>query len=402
MKAIFTAIIAAATAFNLPADDVNAENNDSTGGFIFTDVKVLPTTSVKDQNKSGTCWSFSGTSFYEDEIIRKGGEPIDISEMFTVRQCYLDKADRYIRMNGATNFSGGGSVLDVPYVWDTYGAIPEDAYPGLEYGEDSHVHGELDAVLKAYIDAVRSNPNKRISTAWRKGFEAILDAYLGKVPETFTVDGNTYTPKSYAESLGIKGNDYIALTSFSHHPFYQAFTLETADNWLWGQYYNLPLDEFKAVIDNSIENGYTVAWAADVSENGFNWNKGYAVMPAPTNEADLEGTELARWVKMSDKERKNKQFQINGPTVEIEVTQQSRQQMFDRHETTDDHGMEIIGTAKDQKGNRFYKVKNSWNTNQIYNGFLYVSEPYILSKTISILVNKDAVPMEIRSKLNLK
>lgn len=399
MKSLITTILAAATIFNVWADDGKTEENDSTGGFIFTDVNVLQTTPVKDQNKSGTCWCFAGTSFYEDEIVRKGGKALDISEMYTVRQCYLDKADRYIRMNGATNFAAGGSILDVPYVWDTYGAIPEEAYKGLEYGEDSHIHGELDAILRAYLDAVRGNANKRISTAWRKGFEAILDAYLGEVPETFTVDGKTYTPKSYAESLGINGADYAALTSFSHHPFYSEFPLEVADNWLWGQYYNLPLDEFKAVIDNSIENGYPIVWAADVSEGGFNWNKGYAVMPVPTDEADLEGTELARWVKMSDKDRQKKQFEINGPTTEITVTQESRQEMFDRQETTDDHGMEIIGTATDQNGNRFYKVKNSWNTNQIYDGYFYVSEPYLLSKTLSILVNKEAIPKWIRSKL---
>lgn len=402
MKIILSAFTIAATVLGAVAQEPAEEKNDTVGGFVFTDVKVIQTTPVKDQNKSGTCWCFAGTSFYEDEIMRKGGPELDISEMYTVRQCYLDKADRYVRMNGATNFSAGGSILDVPYVWDRYGAIPEEAYPGLGYGEDKHVHGELDAVLKAYLDAVRSNPNRRISTAWRKGYEAILDAYLGEVPETFTVDGKTYTPKSYAEYLGIKGNDYIALTSFNHHPFYSEFVLEVPDNWMWAGYYNLPLDEFKAVIDNSIENGYPVVWAADVSEGGFNWKDGYAVMPKPTDEASLEGTELARWVKMSDADRKKKQFEINGPTDEIEVTQESRQEMFDRRETTDDHGMELVGIATDQNGGRYYKVKNSWDTNQVYDGFFYVSEPYVLAKTMSILVCKEAVPKDTLKKLGLK
>ncbi len=405
MKMLLPALLSTLVAFNASAIssiEEPTEKSDSLGGFVFTDIKTIPTTSVKDQNKSGTCWCFAGTSFYEDEITRKGGKPEDMSEMFTVRQCYLDKADRYIRMDGATNFAAGGSILDVPYVWDTYGAITEEAYPGIQYGEDKHIHNELDAVLRAYLDAVKANPNKRISTAWRKGFEAILDAYLGAVPETFTVNGKTYTPKSYAAALGLKGSDYVALSSFSHHPFYSPFVLEVADNWLWGQYQNLPLDEFKAVIDNALENGYPVVWAADVSEGGFNWKKGYAVMPKPTDEASLEGTELARWVTMSDADRQKKQFEINGPTDEIEVTQQSRQDMFDRHETTDDHGMELVGIATDQNGNRFYKVKNSWDTNQVYGGFFYVSEPYVLSKTLSILVNKNAIPKDIAKKLNLK
>jgi bleomycin hydrolase len=379
------------------ADSITNEA-DSTG-FTFTDVKVLPTTPVKDQNKSGTCWCFAGTSMMEDEILRKGGKELDLSEMFTVRQCYLEKADRYVRMYGGTNFGAGGSIADVPYVWEKYGAVPESVYTGLEYGEEKHVHGELDAILKAYLDVVISRPDKRITTAWRKGFEGILDAYLGKVPETFTVDGKTYTPKSYAESLGLKKGDYVAVTSFSHHPFYEPFVLEVADNWLWASYENVKLDELKAIVDNAIEKGYPVVWAADVSEGGFKWTKGYAVMPKERTAADMEGTELSRWVHLSDKERQEKQYDINGPVAEIEVTQESRQEMFDRQETTDDHGMEIIGTATDQEGNRYYKVKNSWDTNQIYDGFFYVSEPYFLSKTLSILVHKDAIPSAIAKKI---
>lgn len=401
-RIIAMAVVLSAVSFSLRAEDDEKAKNDSTGGFVFTDVKVIPTTSVKDQNKSGTCWCFAGTSFFEDEIVRKGGQPLDLSEMFTVRQCYLDKADKYVRMGGATNFAAGGSVLDVPYVYETYGAVPESVYSGLNYGEDKHVHGELDRVLKSYLDAVRANPNRRLSTSWRKGFEAILDAYLGEVPETFVVDGKTYTPRTYADALGLKTDDYVALTSFNHHPFYRPFGLEVADNWLWGQYYNLPLDEFKNVIDSAIEGGYPVVWAADVSEGGFNWKKGYAIMPVPTNEADLEGTELARWVKMSDADRQKKQFEIDGPTKEIDVTQESRQEMFDRQETTDDHGMELVGVATDQNGNRFYKVKNSWDNNQVYDGFFYVSEPYVLAKTLNIYVNKEALPKETLKKLNLK
>lgn len=402
MKLLLSAMMLAAVGFNAVADDAKDEKNDSTGGFAFTDVKVVRTTPVKDQNKSGTCWCFAGTSFFEDEVMRKGGPELDLSEMFTVRQCYIDKADKYMRMYGATNFAAGGSVMDVPYVWKNYGAVPESTYHGIEYGEEKHVHAELDAVLKAYLDAVRSSKGKHLSTAWRKGFEAILDAYLGKVPETFEVDGVTYTPQSYAESLGLNMDDYVGITSFTHHPFYAPFAVEVADNWLWAPYYNVPMAEMEAIVDASIDKGYSVVWAADVSEGGFKWAKGYAVMPKPTDAADLEGTELARWVKLSDKERANKQYEIDGPCDEIDVTQESRQEMFDRQETTDDHGMVIVGVAKDQKGNKYYKVKNSWDTNQVYDGYFYVSMPYFRAKTLDLLVNKEVIPANTKKKLGLK
>lgn len=373
---------------------------DSTG-FTFTDVKLVKTTPVKDQNKSGTCWSFSGLSFFEDEILRKTGKEMDLSEMFVVRHCYDDKADKYVRTNGKINFSQGGSALDPMYVWRTYGIVPESAYTGLQYGEEKHSHYEMADVLTSYVNAVNRNASKRISTAWRKGFNGVLDAYLGEYPSTFTYEGKTYTPRSFAESLPINPDDYVALTSFTHHPYYTQFALELADNWLWEKYYNLPLDEFKAVVDNAIDNGYSLVWAADVSEGGFKWAKGYAVMPKEKTEADMDGTELARWVKLSDKDREKQKYDINGPVEEITVTPESRQAMFDRQETTDDHGMVIVGKAVDQNGNKYYKVKNSWDTNQIYDGYFYVSEPYFLAKTIDIYLNKEAVPEPIRAKLGL-
>lgn len=404
---IFASVAAAAIAIGLPAaacagsfqtDSVATLPADSIG-FGFIDIKVLPHTSVKDQNKSGTCWCFASTSFLEDEVLRQGGDSLDLSEMFTVRQCYLAKADRYIRLYGQTNFAAGGSALDVPWVFANYGAVPEEVYSGLQYGEDKHVHGELDAVLSAYLDAIRKNPNKKISTAWCKGYEAILDAYLGKVPETFTVNGKVYTPKSYAESLPLKMEDYVSITSFTHHPFYTEFAVEVPDNWLWEKSWNLPMEEMKAVVDNAIDKGYPVVWAADVSEGGFKWKEGYAVMPQEKTAADLEGTELSRWVKLSDKERLESRFDFSEPVPEMEITQEMRQQMFDSQETTDDHGMEIVGIAHDKKGNKYYKVRNSWDTNQVYDGFFYVSEPYFLAKTIDILVHKDAIPKDIAKKM---
>lgn len=383
------------------ADGPVAGKTDSVAGFEFKDVVSVPVTSVKDQNKSGTCWCFAGTSFYENEIRKNGGDSLDLSEMFTVRHCYADKADRYVRTYGTINFSAGGSVLDVPYVWANYGAVPEEVYTGLNYGEDKHVHGELDAVLKGYVSAVVSKPNRRVSTAWRQGLDAVLDAYLGKMPETFMYKGKSYTPHSFARSLGISPDNYVAVTSFTHHPFYKPFVLEVSDNWLWGQYQNVPLDELRAIVDNAINNGYTVVWAADVSEDGFKWTDGVALMPKGKDECDMSGTELSRWVKLSDKDRAAEKYKFSGPVEEETVTQESRQAMFDRQETTDDHGMEIVGIAEDREGNRYYKVKNSWDTNQVYAGFLYVSMPYFDAKTVDIYVNKKAVPADIARKMGI-
>lgn len=233
-------------------EEATAEKADSTG-FVFTDVKVLPHTSVKDQNKSGTCWCFVTTSFLEDEILRQGGDSLDISEMFTVRQCYKEKAERYVRMYGQANFAAGGATPDVFHVWETVGCVPEEVYTGLNYGEEKHVHGELDAALKAYLDVMVSKPNKKLSPAWSKGVDGILDAYLGEVPETFTYKGKTYTPKSFAESLPVKMSDYVPFTSFSHHPFYTSFAIEVPDNWLWEKSVNVPMEEMKAIVDNALE-----------------------------------------------------------------------------------------------------------------------------------------------------
>lgn len=371
---------------------------DSTG-FTFTDVVTVKTTPVKDQNKSGTCWSFAGSSFMEDEIMRKGGPETDLSEMFTVRKCYDDKAKKFVRMDGKINFDQGGGLHDILYVMRNYGMMPDEAYTGLQYGEPKHMHYEMADGLKGYLNGVMRNSNKHLSTSWTKGVDAILDAYLGQVPSTFTYNGKTYTPQEFMKAMKLNPDDYVAITSFTHHPFYQAFPMEVADNWLWYPYMNVPMDEMKAIVDNALNNGYSVCWAADVSEGGFKWRQGYAVIPEEVNEADLEGTELSRWVQLSDKDRAAKRFEISGPVKEITVTQESRQQGFDNKETTDDHGMTIVGIATDQKGNKYYKVKNSWDTNQLYGGYIYVSEPYFLAKTIGLMVNKDAIPAAIAKKM---
>lgn len=369
--------------------------------FVFTDVKVNPTTSVKDQHMSGTCWSFSGLSFLEDELLKNGKGEYDLSEMFVVRQCYIDKAINFVRYYGKTNFGEGGGLLDIPYVYNKYGMVPESAYNGLQYGEEKHNHGELAAVLTAYLNEIVKKPNDKLSTAWLNGYIGILDAYLGKAPETFEYNGKTYTPKSFAQELGLDMNDYLPVTSFSHHDFYKPFVLEVPDNWDHGLYYNVPMEEMQQIVDNAIEKGYTVLWAADVSEKGFKWYDGVALMPKVDRNKAKEGTELSRWVKLKDSEKEDEMYDFKGPVEEIEVTQESRQQGFDNYETTDDHGMVIVGTAVDQKGNKYYKVKNSWDSEQVYDGYFYISMPYFLAKTMSIMVNKDAVPSEILGKLNM-
>lgn len=401
MKKLILAL-AACTAASAAMAQADSTATDSIKGFKFTDVKVIPTTSVKDQNKSGTCWAFSGTSFLEDEVRRLGGDSLDLSEMFTVRHCYDDKADRYVRMYGECNFAQGGGLLDVGYVLKKYGMVPEDAYPGLNYGEPKHDHYEMASVMENMLKAVVKKPSKKVSTAWKRALDGVLDAYLGPLPANFTYKGKKYTPETFAASLPVNPDDYVALTSFTHHPFYESFILEVPDNWVYGQYMNVPLEDLKAIADNAVENGFPINWAADVSEGGFKWNKGVALMPKGKSQGDMNGTELARWVKLSDRDRAADKYNFDGPVDEEEVTQESRQQAFDNQETTDDHGMEIVGYATDQNGKRYYKVKNSWDTNQVYDGFLYVSEPYFEAKTVSLMVHKDAIPKAIAKKIGLK
>ena len=400
MNKLSLILCAAVLSPQIAVSAADKENMQDTA-FVFTDVKVNPTTSVKDQNKSGTCWSFSGLSFLEDELLKNGKGEYDLSEMYVARQCYIDKAINFVRYYGKTNFGEGGGLLDIPYVYNKYGMMPESVYDGLEYGEEKHDHGELAAVLTAYLNEVVKNPNKKLSTAWLKGYIGILDAYLGEVPETFEYNGKTYTPKSFAQELGLDMNDYLPVTSFTHHEFYKPFVLEVPDNWDHGLYYNVPMEELQQIVDNAIDKGYTVLWAADVSEKGVTWYEGVALMRKVDREKSMEGTELDRWVKLKDSEKEDKMYDFKGPVEEVTVTQESRQQGFDNYETTDDHGMVIVGKAVDQKGNKYYKVKNSWDSEQVYKGYFYISMPYFLAKTMSIMVNKDGVPAGILEKLNM-
>lgn len=382
-----------------PAAEPEVVNPDSTG-FTFTDVKINKTGSVKDQNKSGTCWAFSGVSTLEDNVLRKGGPELDISEMFIVRHAYIDKAKKFMRMNGNITFAQGGSWGDVLNMTMQYGAMPEEAYTGLNYGEAKHSHYEMAEAMEAYLRAVlnRGQKNSKLTDAWLPGLIGILDAYLGSLPESFTYKGKTYTPQSWAKEMGLEPENFVNITSYTHHPFYESFILEIPDNWAWTRSMNVPMEEMQRIVDNALDKGWTVMWAADVSEGGFKWTKGYALLPDDKDTKDMTDTELSRWVKLSDKDRADAKFDIKGPIKEKTVSQESRQKTFDNFETTDDHGMVIVGTATDQEGNKYYKVKNSWDTNQIYDGYLYVSMPFFLEKTLGVGVHKDAIPADINKK----
>lgn len=381
---------------------VIAQDKESTEGYQFESIYDLDATSVKDQHRSGTCWSFSGLSFLESEMIRMGKKPADLSEMFIVRHCYEDKAEKYVRLHGHLNFGPGGAFHDVIYVLKNYGLVPEQAFKGLNYGEESHVHGEMDEVLKQYVEGVIKNKNKSLTPAWRNGLDGILDAYLGEYPESFEVDGKTYTPQSYAKEVtGLNADDYIQVTSYSHHPFYSQFAIEVPDNWLWGQVYNVTLDDLMAIMENSLENGYTVGWAADVSEKGFSHRNGVAIIPE-TDAKEMSGSERSRWETMSRAERSKALYSFDKPVKEKVITQELRQKAYDNYQTTDDHGMHITGMAKDQNGTKYFRVKNSWNTDNKYDGYFYASESFFKYKTMSIMIHKDALTKELKKKLGIK
>jgi bleomycin hydrolase len=371
-------------------------------GYIFTNTKEIKYTPVKNQNRSGTCWSYSGIGFLECELIRKGKGEFDLADQWIVKKAYSDKADKYVRMQGNWTFAGGGAFFDVFAMIDKYGIMPASVFSGSEYGEGLPVHGEIDALLKAYVDVIVKNPNKKLSTAWKKGYDAILDAYMGKDPEKFTCNGKEYTPKSFASFLGLNMQDYISITSFTHHPFYTQFAIEIPDNWIQESSYNVPLDEMMRIINNASDNGYSVAWGADVSDKGFNWGKGVAIVPEK-DVASMDDSDKARWEKLSQNEKNNEIYNFDKPGKEKKITQEIRQEAFDNYTTTDDHGMVLVGKATDQNGTPYFLVKNSWGTDNRnpYNGFLYASQPYVALQTINVVVHKDAIPADIKKKLGI-
>ena len=368
-------------------------------GYTFKVIHENPVTPVKNQSSSGTCWSFAGVGMLESELIRMGKGEYDLSEMYIVRRNYEDKAIKYARLHGHLNFSPGGSFADVVETFDSFGILPEEAYEGLGYGTMTHDHGELDKVLKGYMDGIIGA--RSVTPVWFDGFSAILDTYLGEVPETFIHEGEEYTPDTFREHLGLKQDDYVSLTSFTHHPFYTAFPIEVPDNWRWASSYNLPVEELMEVMEHAIMEGYTIAWATDVSEAGFS-RSGIAIVP-DENAPENAGSDQERWLGQSARERDAELRTRVGreALAEKNITQEMRQEAYDRYETTDDHGMQIYGIAEDQQGNTFYMVKNSWGDTGPYNGLWYASDPFVRYKTMSIVLHKDALPVSVSTKLGL-
>lgn len=370
-------------------------------GYKFTDEKVLPSTSVKDQFRSGTCWCFSTISFLENEILRTGGPETDLAEMWVVRHAYYDKGIKYVRLHGNLGKGQGGAASDVTEMIKKYGIVPEEIYRGLNYGTEKPVFGELDAVMYAYLDAViQARNNGTLTPVWMDGFNAILDTYFGPRVEKFTYNGVEYTPMTYAESLPIDMDDYVHLTSYTHHPFYTQFILEVPDNWMWMSLHNLPIDELMAVIDHSIANGYSVEWATDMTEKGFSRTKAIGIVPEESLD-NAAGTDAEKWGALTQAERDAALYTFDGPVKELTITQEMRQTAYDNYQTTDDHGMVIVGTAHDQAGNPFFKVKNSWNIIPPYDGYYYFSRPFVQYKTMSITVNRNSIPQHLREKLNI-
>ena len=371
-----------------------------TTGFVFTTVKENKITSVKNQNRSSTCWAYSALGFLEAELLRLNKGDCDFSEMFVVYHTMLDRAVNYVRLHGDASFSPGGSFYDVLYCWRHYGIVPDKAMPaGVMYGDTLANHSDLDAAAKAYVDVIAKSTASKISPLWRRPLEAIYETYLGKLPQEFTYKGKKYTPRSFADSFGLNMNDYVSLTSYSHHPFYEAFALEIQDNWRGGMSYNLPIDELMQVMRNAVNTGYTIAWGSDVSEEGFTRN-GIAVMPDVKKGAELTGSDMAHWLGLSKADRRAEL--TSRPLPEMTVTQQMRQEAYDNWETTDDHGMLIYGLAKDQNGKQYFMVKNSWGLAGKYKGLWYASEAFVAYKTMNIVVHKNAIPKEILKKLNIK
>ena len=399
MKKFF--VSALMLAFALSSVSAKDKKKTEDEGYVFTTVKELKITPVKNQNRTGTCWCFSTLGFLESELLRMGKGEYDLSEIFIVSKNYNDKAEKFVRFHGELNYEQGGSFEDVLQAWKDYGIVPESVMNGLQYGEDMHVHNELESASRAYLDEIIKNPNRKLSTAWKKGFDGIIDAYLGTAPEKFTYNGKEYTPKSFAAELGINPDDYVSLTSYTHHPFYSEFAIEVQDNWRWATSYNLPIDELMQVFENAINTGYTIAWGADVSEKGFTRN-GIGVIP-DIESMERSGSDQDRWLGLSTSEKDAEiKKMMEKPCKELEITQEMRQEAYDNYETTDDHGMQIYGIAKDQTGKKFYMIKNSWGTDNKYKGTWYISENFVKYKTMNIVVHKDALPQAIKDKLHIK
>jgi aminopeptidase C len=401
MKKILTFALMAMIALSASAAK-KKEADKNANKPVFTTIKEIPVTSMKDQNRSGTCWDYSTISFFEAEILKATGKSYDLCESFVANKTYMERAIQVVRYHGDCQFAQGGSAEDVLATMKTHGIVPEGTmpFPGSLYGDSLNNFNEFFSLLEPYVEAISKSSAKKISNQWKVGLQGILDAYLGKCPEEFTFEGKKYTPKSFMASLGINLNDYVSITSYTHHPFYTAFAVEVQDNWRFPLSYNVPMDEMMQIIDNAIDNGYTVAWGGDVSEEGFT-RQGLAYAVDSKAAVSLAGSDMAKWLKL-DKQKKTNIIDSIGCTVpEIVPTQQLRQDRFDNWELTDDHGMHIYGVAKDQNGKEYYMVKNSWGETGDYKGTWYMTKAFIAANTMDFLINKNAIPAEIRKKLGI-
>lgn len=341
--------------------------------YDFTHTRDIACTGIKNQASTGTCWSFATASFLESELMRKGFKDINLSEMYVVRNIYRDKAFNYVMRQGKANFSQGSLSHDLIRAIAKHGIVTEESYSGLLNGEKAHNHTEMENGLKGFLDGIMES--RRLSSKWPVAFEGILDAYLGKAPGKFAYQGKSYTPESFADYLGINPGDYVSLSSFTHHPFYEKFILEIPDNYSNGMYFNVPLDELLRLIDTAVEKGYSVAWDGDVSEKSFSATEGIAVLPVDAKRSDL----------------------FTAPGKEIEVTQALRQEHFESYSTTDDHLMHIVGKARDKNGTEYYIIKNSWGEISPYKGYLYMSKAYVAMKTIAVMMHRDALTDKLKT-----
>ena len=395
-----TIVLALLAVFAMSANAVTQDNKkENPNKPVFTVVKENPITSIKNQNRSGTCWDYSTLSFFESEILKATGKTYDLCESFVANKTYMDRAIQVVRFHGDCEFAQGGSAYDVLHCIQNYGICPENAmpFPGSLYGDSLNNFNEFFSILTPYVMAIAKSTSKKLTPAWRNGFQGVLDAYLGKCPENFVYQGKTYTPKTFAASLGLNWNDYVTFTSYTHHPFWTQFAVEVQDNWRFPLSWNVPIEEITKIIDNAIMNGYTVAWGGDVSEDGFT-RDGLAYMYDTKKLESMEGSDMARWLKLSKAEKKNIVDSLGVNAPEIKPTQKQRQERFDNWELTDDHGMLIYGIAKDQNGKEYYMVKNSWGETGEYKGIWYMTKTFIVANTMDFMINKNAVPKDIRKK----
>ncbi|WKS95713.1 aminopeptidase C [Riemerella columbina] len=388
-KLALVAFFATGTLFWAQDGLVNSLKNNKSENpdFQFTTIKENGVTSVKDQGSSGTCWSYSGNSFLESEMIRMGKEPVDLAEIFTARNSYHDKAKLYVLNDGAISWGDGGELHDVIHMYQKYGAVPQEAYTGLKEGQTRNNFAEMQAVIKAMLDTYTKNPGKKLSANWLDNIDAMLDSYLGKYPTSFTYKGKKYTPKSFAkEVVGIVPEDYVEISSYRDYPYYERFVVPIPDNWSHASSWNVPMEDLTTIIDHALKNGYTVGWATDVSEPYFSYANGVAYVP----DLDLDHINAA-----------TKKELFKGPKPDKKITEEMRQEALNNLTTTDDHGMQIVGLAKDQTGKEYYMVKNSWGVTNDFDGYIYVTKPYVLYKSTAILLHKDGIPKNIVKKFKI-